>query len=133
MTPAFFVACVLLMGCREETEVVERPEELLSKPKMVSYLVDLHLAEAKLTYSDIRKRDSLEIAFRNYEQYLYEKHDIEEQAYKRSYEYYLSNMDEMNEIYSAVVDSLSVLNSLEKNKVNGSSSGGAPRISSAGK
>ncbi|MFP4089149.1 MAG: DUF4296 domain-containing protein [Cyclobacteriaceae bacterium] len=131
------MAYLLLIGCQDktekETETVEKPAELLSKPKMVSFLVDLHLAEAKLTYSDIRNRDSLEMAFRNYEKFLYEKHDIDEAAYKKSYEYYLANMEEMNKIYSSVVDSISVLNSLEKNKDSGIEVPDQPQLSDVSK
>lgn len=94
----------------------ERPDDLIPPEQMVPFLVELHLAEAKMSYGDIRDADSLEIVFRNYEKHLFEKYKIEDSLYYRSYEYYLSNMDQLHEIYGAVVDSLSVLNSIEKNK-----------------
>lgn len=98
------------------------PDDLVPPDKMISFLVDLHLAEAKMSYGDIRQADSLEIVFRNYERFLFDKYGIEDSAYYRSYEYYLTNMDQLHEIYGAVVDSLSVLNSIEKNRDYGISS-----------
>ncbi len=94
----------------------DKPDHLIAPEQMVPFLVELHLAEAKMSYGDIRGADSLEIVFRNYEKLLFDKYNIEDSTYYQSYEYYLSNMDELHKIYGAVVDSLSVLNSIEKNK-----------------
>lgn len=106
---------IVMASCAPDKEP-EAPDNLVPADKMIPFLVDLHLAEAKMSYGDIREADSLEIVFRNYERYLFSKYKIEDSAYYRSYEYYLTNMDQLHEIYGAVVDSLSVLNSIEKNK-----------------
>lgn len=83
---------------------------------MISFLIDLHIAEAKVGYIKVKDRDSLEIIFRNYEQSLFKKHNISDSVYFQSYEYYLADMEKMHRIYGAVVDSLSVMNSMEENK-----------------
>ncbi|WPP53347.1 DUF4296 domain-containing protein [Catalinimonas niigatensis] len=106
---------LLISGCRQE-EAPPKPKGLISENKMISFLIDLHIAEAKVGYIKVKDRDSLEIIFRNYEQSLFEKHNISDSAYYKSYEYYLADMEKMHEIYTSVVDSLSVLNSMEKNK-----------------
>ena len=115
----YWLIFLLLMGmlysCSQQ-KVPEKPEGLIPPEQMVPFLVELHLAEAKMSYGNIRDADSLEIVFRNYEQHLFNKYEIKDSVYYRSYEYYLSNMDQLHEIYGAVVDSLSVLNSIEKNK-----------------
>ncbi len=105
-----------IIGCvqKDGKEYVKKPANLLSKEKMISFLIDLHLTEAKMSYIGVQKSDSVEMLFRNYEHYLFEKHDIDDSVYYQSYQYYLSHMNQLDEIYSAVVDSLSVLNSLEK-------------------
>lgn len=112
------ICSVLLFACAREqkNEYVKKPANLLSKDKMISFLIDLHLAEAKVSYAKVKNSDSTEILFRNYEQYLFEKHHIDDSAYYQSYEYYLAHMDQLEDIYAAVVDSLSVLNSTEKAK-----------------
>ncbi|MDF9801067.1 hypothetical protein OKW21_006330 [Catalinimonas alkaloidigena] len=108
-------AFLMLAACQQE-EVIQKPEGLVPESKMISFLIDMHIAEAKMGYLQVKDRDSLEIIFRNYEKALFEKHQVDDSAYYHSYEYYLADMEKMHEIYSAVVDSLSVLNSIEKNK-----------------
>lgn len=112
----FSLGLTMLISACEQEEATQKPENLVSEDKMITFLVDLHIAEAKLGYISVKDRDSLEIIFRNYEQALFEKYDIEDSAYYKSYEYYLSDMEKMHDIYSAVVDSLSILNSMEKTK-----------------
>lgn len=108
-------SCILLSCDNDEVEeFVQKPKQLLSKDQMVSFLVDLHLTEAKITYAGIGKSDSTEQMFRNYEAYLFEKHNVKDSVYYQSYEYYLAHMEQLSEIYTAVVDSLSVLNTMEK-------------------
>jgi len=111
----FIFVLPLVLSCTEEPRI-EKSKGLVPPEQMVSFLVDMHLAEAKMSYGDIRDADSLEIVFRHYERHLFDKYGIQDSAYYRSYEYYLSNMDQLQNIYGAVVDSLSVLNSMEKNK-----------------
>lgn len=110
------LASALLYGCAEEkaTDYVKKPPNLLSKEKMISFLIDLHLAEAKMSYIGTKNADSTEMLFRHYEKYLFEKHQIDDSSYYQSYQYYLVHMDQLDEIYSAVVDSLNVMSSMEK-------------------
>ncbi|MGD1889175.1 MAG: DUF4296 domain-containing protein, partial [Cyclobacteriaceae bacterium] len=102
--------------CERTEELVAPPVDLLSKDQMVSILIDLHLAEAKMSYTGSRKADSIEIIYRNYERTIFNEHSVTDSTYFRSYEYYLEHMDQMERIYTAVVDSFSVMNSLEKAK-----------------
>ncbi|WKN44494.1 DUF4296 domain-containing protein [Tunicatimonas pelagia] len=95
---------------------MESPVDLLDKSTMASILIDLHLAEAKMSYTGSRNADSIEIIYRNYEYSVFKDHNVTDSIYFRSYEYYLDHMAEMEQIYSAVVDSLSVMNSAEKAK-----------------
>ena len=113
---AAVVAVFTLLGCNNDSTLSERPPRLLSKQQMVSFLIDLHLAEAKMNYIEVGKTDSLERIFRNYEKHLMNRHGFTDSVYLQSYEYYLDHMELMDEIYSDVVDSLSVMNSREKAK-----------------
>ena len=114
--------CTILMciavstACTNDRTLSERPASLLNHQEMVSFLVDLHLAEAKMNYIEVGKTDSLEVVFRNYEKYLMNQHGFTDSVYLQSYEYYLDHMELLDEIYSDVVDSLSVMNSREKAK-----------------
>ena len=111
LAPGGMVIMLMLSACDEHNTLSEPPPQLLSQSQMVSFLIDLHLAEAKMNHIEVRNTDSLEIIFRNYEQHLLNQHGFTDSVYLRSYEYYLDHMELMNEIYEDVVDSLSVMNS----------------------
>ena len=100
-----------LSGCTDNDTLAEPPPRLLSQQQMVSFLIDLHLAEAKMNYTEVRKTDSLEVIFRHYERHLMDQHGFSDSVYLRSYEYYLDHMGLMNKIYDDVVDSLNIMNS----------------------
>ena len=54
------------------------------------------------------KRDSSKQLFKILEKEVYERHQTTDSAYKKSILYYFDEMGKMEEIYSAVVDSLSL-------------------------
>ena len=110
----FCLTFLFASACNSSSELVEKPDNLLSEQQMVSFLIDMHLLEAKMSYIGTRDPDSLNLLFNNYEHHLMEKHGIDETTYQQSYAYYLDHMGQLKEIYDAVVDSISVLNSLEK-------------------
>ena len=101
-------------GCNRDSTLSEPPPQLLSKQQMVSFLIDLHLTEAKMNYTEARQADSTEILFRNYEKHLMGQHGFTDSVYLQSYAYYLDHMELMDEIYADVVDSLNVMSTLEK-------------------
>jgi len=84
----------------------ERPEDILSEREMINILVDFHLTEAKLKALKLN-RDSSENLFSMLDDEVYEKYGIDDTAYLNSYRYYLDRPQQLNEIYAAVVDSLS--------------------------
>jgi ADP-glucose pyrophosphorylase len=85
-----------LVGCIKESRP---PEGLIPKEKMISFLIDL------LTRMN---KDSIRAFFPEVEQRLFEKHGIDDSLYMISFNYYLQEVELMEEIYSAVVDSLSL-------------------------
>lgn len=107
---------MLLGACENSEKLTAPPADLLDKPTMASILIDLHLAEAKMSYTGAKQADSIEIIYRNYEYAIFEEHGVTDSVYFRSYEYYLEHMEEMEQIYTVVVDSFSVMNSAEKAK-----------------
>jgi len=83
------------------------PEGIMTEQEMVDFLIDLHIIEARISMSRI-PNDSIPLFFDEVEDSLYQKHHITDSIYKKSYQYYLENVDLMEEIYSAVVDSMSL-------------------------
>ena len=103
---------IILFGCVRKDKP---PEGIMSKQQMVSFLIDLHLMEAKMNVTRFPK-DSIKTFFPVVEEALFEKHNITDSVYFKSYQYYLNDMFEMEEIYSAVVDSLSLRERISSKK-----------------
>lgn len=80
---------------------------LMTKEQMVAFLIDSHVVEGNLQTIRINK-DSLELIFFDLERELYRKHHIDSQQFMQSYHFYLHEVDELSEIYDAVIDSLSL-------------------------
>lgn len=80
---------------------------------MISFLVDLHLAEAKINVLAI-PHDSAKLLYKHYERYLFDKHGIKDSAYYQSFQYYIQDLQAMDDIYGAVVDSLNVMNTMSR-------------------
>ena len=124
------VAAAFVSACDNKSTFAERPAQLLTKQEMVSFLVDLHLTEAKMNYAEVRNADSLEILFRNYERHLMEEHGIDDSVYLQSYAYYLENMELLNDIYEDVVDSLSMIDTRHKAQAMQDTTDASQRIDS---
>ena len=79
----------------------KKPENLLSKEKIVSILIDVHILESEIQTLRVSK-DSSQLLFNTFERELFE-------VYKKSLEYYLEGVKEMEKIYEAVIDSLNYM------------------------
>lgn len=109
-----FLVIVLVTTLSACVKQQEKPKTVLSEPEMVALLIDMHIAEARIANLSVR-RDSSIYLFEIMEDSLYKKHGIaHDSIYLASYEYYLNNLGEMDKIYSAVVDSLSLRERLSK-------------------
>lgn len=96
---------LLLPACvREE----EPPQSVLPKEKMVNILVDIHIAEAKANRIQLKSYDSIQAYYKKLEADVYKKHRVDSVVYRKSFTYYMDHMKQMDEIYTAVVDSLNV-------------------------
>lgn len=99
---AFLV--IFIFGC----SVKEKPPEgLMTQQQMINFLIDLQIVEAKI-YTSRFPRDSIKFFFPDIEKELFRRHGIQDTTYFKSYQYYLENIEKMEIIYSAVVDSLSL-------------------------
>lgn len=81
--------------------------DIMDQQQMVDFLIDLHLSEAGV--QDLRlKKDSAAVVFAAQEKLLYKKHQISDTLFINSYGYYIENPELLEEIYTAVIDSLSL-------------------------
>jgi len=83
------------------------PKDLISKGKMVAFLVDLHITEVKVQNLGI-KADSVKKVFSILEADLFNQHQFADSVYIDSYHYYVEQPSIMEEMYTAVLDTLSL-------------------------
>lgn len=87
------------------------PESVMTEEQMIKYLVDLHITESSVQNLRL-KADSAKVVFATREKYLLKEHEITDSIFIKSYNYYLNNPERLESIYSAVVDSISLKQSL---------------------
>ena len=104
---------ITLAACSNNTKAP--PPDILSKEKMVQYLIDLEITEAKITSLNLPP-DTIKTFYDTIRKELFRKHNMTDSAYYKSLRYYLYDVKDMEDIYSAVVDSLSLRERLQNNK-----------------
>jgi hypothetical protein len=92
---------------------VEKPEKFIPREKMISLLIDMHLSEGK-AFALAVDQDSSKVLAVLFGHQALQKHGYDEPTFIANYEYYLQELDQMSYIYRAVVDSLSLRESILK-------------------
>lgn len=100
-----FLLFALLLSFQACTKETNKPENLLSKEKMVGIMADMTLAEAKIKNLRVSIDSSRQI-YREYEKSIFIERDVSSEQYKESYRYYLLNYKEMASLHAAVIDTL---------------------------
>ncbi|HEU5291279.1 MAG TPA: DUF4296 domain-containing protein [Cyclobacteriaceae bacterium] len=93
----------LIVGC----EPAKRPPGILSEQEMVKMLTEIYVAEEKAGHIGI-SQDSVRKIFPQFEARIFEKEGISDSVFKKSLEYYKSKPKKLENIYAALVDSLSL-------------------------
>lgn len=95
--------CVALLSCGEK-----KPEGILSRAEMVSIMEDIYIAEEKVNHLALA-RDSAKVVFEAMGDRVFENAAVSDSVFKRSFDYYMEHPSEMELIYTALVDSLQLL------------------------
>lgn len=103
----FIAALCILIGvvvaCKEET----RPPGVLSPAAFSKILVDVYLAEARMSSTSL-SRDSAVKIFAPYEEKLFQQLGLPDSVVRQTYQYYVDNPAELEKIYDSVIDTLSL-------------------------
>ena len=110
------VALCFLLGCVKEIEI---PKEVMTKNQMISLLIDIHILEAQTGQIAIPK-DSSRALFKYFEGDILKENGIDDSLYYKSLVFYYDNPQLMEQIYEAVVDSLSLYERMSKGNTEGS-------------
>lgn len=106
MKKAFlFLGAIFLSACNLSDG--KKPPNLISKTQMATILADLHVAEAQADYQ-FSNRDTARMAFNVLEKQIFAKHQVVDSVFKKSYEYYLLHLKDLDQIYGGVVDTLNL-------------------------
>ena len=92
--------CLLLLNC--ESKPVEKPEDLISKDKMVDILYDLYVVNA-IKSSNAKYLNELHITPANY---IYQKYKVDSLQFSRSDRYYATDVDDYEKLYQRVTTRL---------------------------
>ncbi len=101
MLAIWFMLTVVSCQPQQERKVL-KPEE------MTAILIDLHIMEGRLEQQKVAK-DTLAFMMKANYALLFKRHNITEEYYKQSMNYYLKQPKLLEPIYEGVVDSLSTL------------------------
>lgn len=82
---------------------------------MIQLLIEIHMAEAGVSMMAIDHQRAIAL-YKTYHAEILKKHGIDTSAYRQSYDYYMQKPLEMENILTAVEDSLVKVQTVEKMK-----------------
>lgn len=80
-------------------------QDLIGREMMVQILIDMHLVEESIKNLKYEK-DTLEALFYRKEKDIFDKYNVSEEMYRKSYSYYFFEPEELDKIYEIMLDSL---------------------------
>ena len=99
--------CMLIL-CFSCGDSDRSKNDILTREEMVKALTEVYLAEQKVNRLGL-PRDSAEREFGRFQQFVFEKIGVQDSVFKRSFNYYMDRPREMELIFTALVDSLSLM------------------------
>ena len=98
----------LLILCCSCGDSDRNDKDILTREEMVKALTEVYLAEQKINRLGV-PRDSAEREFDRFKQVVFKKIDVSDSVFKRSFDYYMDRPKEMEIIFTALVDSLNLM------------------------
>lgn len=103
----YTIVLLFVVSCYQFKEP-EKPKNLISKAEMVNILIDLKLIASVTAGDDIKVLDSNNVQS---QKYIYKKYNIDSTQFALSNNYYAYHLEDYEEIYTKVKDSLEALSS----------------------
>ena len=94
---------MLVVACGRDS----RPPGILDEHQMTSFLVDIYLAEARMSQFPMRP-DSARKIFQAHEHQLATRYGVSDSIIRISYQYYFEHPREFDRILEAAIDTLSL-------------------------
>lgn len=99
----FILATVVISGCKPES----KPEGVLPEPEMIKLLMQLYLADEQFSKISIPYDSSTKL-IPIFREKVFQRAGVADSVYRISMEYYLNHPRQLEYIYTALVDSLSL-------------------------
>jgi hypothetical protein len=97
------VGLLILGGCAKK----KRPADILSRDQMVKALAEIYINEQKINKLSL-DTDSSQIVFKKMKDRIFADLGIQDSIMKKSYAYYTDRPLELEQIYTALVDTLNL-------------------------
>jgi hypothetical protein len=104
---AFLFSLIFLGSCDSNSP----PPGILSEDKMVNVLIDIQLTEGIVSALPVAY-DSSQVLYSLLEKDVFEKHGVQDSVFTESMIFYLEDAGKMDRIYSRVIDSLTLHESI---------------------
>ncbi|MES2800773.1 MAG: DUF4296 domain-containing protein [Bacteroidota bacterium] len=101
------IALCIVAACESGIYTVPAPKKLLTKDQMVSILTELTIIESSVELNYVQHQDYLK-TIKTSGQKLLKRHKISEKDFESNMNYYGSQQEIMQGIYSSVLDSLNL-------------------------
>ncbi|MBK7681287.1 MAG: DUF4296 domain-containing protein [Bacteroidia bacterium] len=95
----------LFFGCSKKQ--VEVPADVIPRDTMIVVLAEIHLAEASIQVLNVEVKDSLKAVSFGFYNYIFSKHNITQELFKKSFDYYRSEPAYFHAMYDEVITRLS--------------------------
>lgn len=93
------------IGCSSKKD--ETPPGIIPRDKMISILIDVQQAEAKIQTYNLNANDSTRNIEYGYYHSIFKKHHIKSSEFETSFKYYSKNLELLNKMYDEVITGLS--------------------------
>jgi len=104
-TKVFFLSCIFLWSCSQTQEL---PQGVLNKEEMIEVLLDVYMAQAKIAKERSIERDSAEVLYRHYQDYILKQRNSDTITFYNSLTYYFEHPEDFEIINEIVLDSLNL-------------------------
>lgn len=105
----FFAFAILLTSCGGNKEV-EMPKDLIDSNTFIGIMIDVQLSEGMNTQKNyVRNKSANEQPSVDPYASIFEKHGVNAEDFRRTYDFYSHNPRKMEVIYEQVLDSLNKL------------------------
>jgi hypothetical protein len=119
----FFCLFLLLfmLGCskgnKQALKTVARPDSLISEPKMIRMLAEIHLTEAALVYLRNHGKEDKNLTTEYYN-VLFSRFKVSKRNFTRNLEYYQQDQEAFMRMYDEVIKKLETMSKgKEKSKI----------------